>query len=379
MKVLIITRSTLYSQRGGDTVQVLETARHLRASGVTVDIRLADEKIVYSQYDLLHFFNMIRPADILFHIHRSGKPYVVSTIFVDYSEYDRYHRAGWTAVPFRLLSGNGIEYLKTIMRWMLGRDKLVSTSYIWRGQRRSVRSILKGASLLLPNSMSEWQRICDRYGDNHDCRIVPNGIDPGVFYYDPSVIKDPELVICAARIEGIKNQLNLIRALNGTGFRLLIIGSPAAGQSDYYRRCRRTAADNIEFIEAMPQQQLLAYYQKAKVHVLPSWFETTGLSSLEAAAAGCNIVISNRGDAGEYFGSEAFYCNPASPVSIHAAIASAANAPLSDTLRKRVNEQYTWTQATAATLRAYRELTADETSQNSHHGYPRHTEQLWRV
>jgi hypothetical protein len=167
MKVLMITRSTLYSQRGGDTVQVLETARHLRQSGIGVDIRLSDEKILYSQYDLLHFFNMIRPADILFHIRRSRKPYVLSTIFVDYSEYDRYHRTGWTAFPFRFLSGNGIEYSKTIMRWIMGKDKLVSFSYLWKGQRHSVYSVLKGASLLLPNSISEWKRICNQYGNKY--------------------------------------------------------------------------------------------------------------------------------------------------------------------------------------------------------------------
>jgi glycosyltransferase involved in cell wall biosynthesis len=124
---------------------------------------------------------------------------------------------------------------------------------------------------------------------------------------------------------------------------------------------------------------LLMYYQKAKVHVLPSWFETTGLSSLEAAAAGCTIVISDRGDAGEYFGDQAFYCNPASPASIYETISKAAAAPLSVALRQRVAEQYTWAQATAATLRAYTELITDETSSHSDHGYPRHTEQLWRV
>lgn len=375
----MIARSTLYSQRGGDTVQVLQTARHLQQAGVEVDIRLSSEKIAYAPYDLLHFFNMIRPADILHHISRSGKPYVVSTIFVDYSEYDRYHRKGLSALPFRFLPGDGIEYIKTVMRWVLFRDKLVSLSYLWRGQNRSVRSVLKGASLLLPNSGSEWKRICAKYGGGNKYRIVPNGIDPGLFWYNTAVRKDPKLVICVARIEGIKNQLNLIRAMNGTGFRLLIIGSPTPGQADYYRECKRMAGDTVEFIEAMPQKELLEYYQAAAVHVLPSWFETTGLSSLEAAAAGCNVVISDRGDAGEYFNGHAFYCDPASPASIYEAVCSAVEAPLPVALQQRIAERYTWSQATMATWRAYHELITDEMSQDSHHGNPRHTEQLWRV
>ena len=39
--------------------------------------------------------------------------------------------------------------------------------------------------------------------------------------------KDPLMVLCVARIEGIKNQLNLIKALNNTEYQLL-----------HGRRCR---------------------------------------------------------------------------------------------------------------------------------------------
>ncbi len=58
---------------------------------------------------------------------------------------------------------------------------------------------------------------------------------------------------------------------------------------------------------------------------MPSWFETTGLSSLEAAAMGCNIVITRKGDAYEYFGDYAYYCDPESPDSIFKAIEKAAS------------------------------------------------------
>ena len=85
MRVAIIARSTLHTVPGGDTVQAVQTARHLKDLGVTVDVKLSNEAIDYSQYDLLHFFNIIRPADILYHSKKSGKPYVVSTISVSYT------------------------------------------------------------------------------------------------------------------------------------------------------------------------------------------------------------------------------------------------------------------------------------------------------
>src|SRR5882757_5952164 len=148
MRVVFITRATLYSVKGGDTLQVLQTARHLEELGIQVDIRLTNERISYDQYDLLHFFNIIRPADILFHIRQSTTPFVVSTLLVDYSGYDRQHRKGIAGMLFKMLSSDAIEYLKTLARYVLGRDRLMSKAYLWKGQQRSVREILSRASLL---------------------------------------------------------------------------------------------------------------------------------------------------------------------------------------------------------------------------------------
>jgi glycosyltransferase involved in cell wall biosynthesis len=101
---------------------------------------------------------------------------------------------------------------------------------------------------------------------------------------------------------------------------------------------------------------LLAYYQKAKVHILPSWFETTGLSSLEAAAMGCNVVITDRGDAKEYFGQNAFYCNPSCTNSIYKAVEQASLHRHNKKLQEKILSKYTWQQASLQTLQAYKQV-----------------------
>lgn len=353
MKVAMIVRSTLFNVRGGDTVQVVQTAAHLSRYGIGVDIKLASEEIDYLQYDLLHFFNITRPADILAHIRKASKPFLVSTIFLDYSEYDKYHRKGFAGFLFRFLGADGIEYLKAISRWLIGKDSLVSPAYLWKGQRRSIVEILKRARLLLPNSHSEYTRLSRKYNCDTKYIFVPNGIDPELFEFDREKQKDPLLVLCVARIEGRKNQLNLIRALKNTKFNLVIIGAAAPNQAGYYRSCKEIAAENITFIEDMSQAELVSYYQKATVHVLPSWFETTGLSSLEAGVMGCNLVITNKGDTAEYFESYATYCDPSSPQSIYVAVENAAAKPFDETLRKKILTLYTWEQATIRTIEAY--------------------------
>ncbi|MGN6297439.1 MAG: hypothetical protein ACTHM7_11710, partial [Ginsengibacter sp.] len=100
MKVAFISRSSLFTAKGGDTVQMRETARHLKDLNVNAEIRLTNEKINYRQYDLLHFFNLTRPADILFHIKKSKTPFVVTPLLIDYSEFDHQYRKGLSGKIF---------------------------------------------------------------------------------------------------------------------------------------------------------------------------------------------------------------------------------------------------------------------------------------
>ena len=357
MKVAFISRTSLFNDKGGDTIQIVHTAAQLRKLDIGVDIFLADEKPDYTLYDLIHFFNIIRPDDILPHIARTDKPFVVSTIFVDYSEYEKNARRGASTFLFKLLSPDIIEYLKAIARSLTSRSKIKSAYYLFHGHRRSIQKIVKRAAMLLPNSQSEYNRLLFSYSIPKEYRVIPNGIDKTLFIpRTTEMLRDNHLILCVARIEGRKNQLNLIRALANTSYRLIMIGARSTNQKGYYEKCKRAATANIQFIDFLEQDSLLDYYRKAKVHVLPSWFETTGLSTLEAAAMGCNIVITKKGDGYEYLKDYAYYCDPESPDSIFRAVEQAASNDIPAELTHFVREQYNWETAAKKTLEAYREI-----------------------
>ena len=356
MIIAFITRSTLYTVPGGDTVQVWQTTRFLRELGVEADICLTDDKIDYSRYDLFHFINITRPADILFHTSKTGKPFVVSPVLIDYSEYDKHHRKGISGFVLRRLSANSNEYVKTIARWLAKKDKMRSKSYLFKGQQKSIKYILERAAMLLPNSEAEYKKLEEEFGIKKEYTVVPNGIDGQLFSPDETIAKDDTVVLCAARIEGIKNQLNLIKALNNSKYTLLLVGSAAPNQQAYYEECRKTAADNIVFHDRVSQEELANYYKRAKVHALPSWFETCGLSSLEAAAMGCNLAITEKGYTREYFGNDAFYCDPADPGSIFTGIETAAKSNCNKSLQEKIFNQYTWQRSAAITLQAYKKI-----------------------
>jgi glycosyltransferase involved in cell wall biosynthesis len=150
--------------------------------------------------------------------------------------------------------------------------------------------------------------------------------------------------------------LNLIKALNNSRFKLMIVGEAAPNHKTYYERCKKIAADNVVFAGQISPAELAKIYGTAKVHVLPSWFETCGLSSLEAAAMGCNVVITDKGYAKDYFEQDAYYCDPADPASIRDAVERASASEPPKKLRDRVLSQYTWRNAASATRDAYNKL-----------------------
>ncbi|MEI6947310.1 glycosyltransferase family 4 protein [Paraflavisolibacter sp. H34] len=356
MKVLMISRATLYSSPGGDTIQIESTAKYLRKLGVEVDIRLAhDVSIDYQAYDLLHLFNLIRPNDFVYHVKQSGKPFVLSTVYVDYSEYEKKNRQGFFGLMAKVLGKHKTEYVKVLARAILNGEKIVSPHYLFWGHKRSMKWLVKQASYLLPNSFSEMARVDRDLQVKKPFAVIPNAIDKEKFWSE----KDPskrEGVICVARIEGLKNQLNLIRAMQGLDISLCLIGKVSPNHQSYYEQCIQAAGANVTFLDHISQQELKEIYRKAKVHVLPSWFETTGLSSLEAAFLGCNIVVTRKGDTEEYFGNYAFYCEPDDIDSIKKAVVRAYDLPYPAEFRDRIEKNYVWEVTAQKTLEAYKQV-----------------------
>src|SRR4051812_27680483 len=95
----------------------------------------------------------------------------------------------------------------------------------------------------------------------------------------------------------------------------------------------------------------------ATVHALPSFAEGSALASMEAAAAGCPVVVSDRSSEFEYYGDLAVYCNPLDPASIRAAVERAMTLRADDPARLAALSEHvaghTWDACARATLSAY--------------------------
>jgi glycosyltransferase involved in cell wall biosynthesis len=91
---------------------------------------------------------------------------------------------------------------------------------------------------------------------------------------------------------------------------------------------------------------------------MPSWFETTGLASLESAFLGCKVVVSPMGDTRDYFEDMVTYCEPGSVESIRSAIDLAHSKAIDERLKDKVVSTYNWENTARITASVYERILA---------------------
>ena len=95
----------------------------------------------------------------------------------------------------------------------------------------------------------------------------------------------------------------------------------------------------------------------------PGWAEGAPTTTVEAALSGCALVVSDRAVEREYFGSHAYYCDPANTASIRSAVVRAfenhaQDAPKRVTLVAQLRAEFSSERAAADTLTGYRAAVA---------------------
>jgi len=194
--------------------------------------------------------------------------------------------------------------------------------------------VLQNANLVMPNTNDELLQIQDLFGiPNEKIQVVPNGVDKKFAAADPKLFKEKygdENIILSVTMLGKerKNGLNMIKALGKIDHPSYIIGSFHT-ESEYGKKCKEELEKypRIKYIGMFDHEDemLASAYASAKVFTLPTWLETPGLSSMEAALSGAEVVTTPIGGTKDYFKDWGIYIDPYSPDSIAAGIENALN------------------------------------------------------
>ena len=358
MKVLYIIRRNYKKYWGGDSHQLTRNIEYLYKLGVEPEIIEAGDSIAGRKYDLVHFYNLGRPGDLLPYLSKISSPLVVSSIYVDFREHDVRERSFPSKDLFSLAGVHGAEWLKTMARAVKGQGAFPGIRYLFQGHKNAVNLLLEHSDSLITATGHEAERILKTFGKlPFNVDVVPLGIDP-IFFERNKPWDERSGVISAGRLESLKNQVGLIKALYDTDEIITLAGKYGANSLKYKAKLKLASQGrkNIYFTGHLIKKAYRDALLSHRVHAQPSWFETTGLASLEAAASGCNVVITNRGDTAEVFRDFAFYVDPANTRDIQNKVLMALSQPPLPEQRDYFYENFSWEYAALKIFEVYKKL-----------------------
>ena len=378
MRILLVNHGTAGEWGGGDGVQIRETGKRLQQRGHEVVGVNADQPNCRG-FDLVHVFNC--RVERSFHQQMASckdadVPVVVSPIWISLARAIWGSRGSTGALTKAVEQGEAaaqplLEKMRMrAMEVQLGHGSVVNAvghgDNCWPLNRERLRQLLRDADGLLPNSWLELQALRNDLQWDGDCfEIAHYGVDPCLFLdADPEPFRQhtgirKPFVMQAGRIEPGKNQAMLCWALRQTDVPIVLIGGSKHWPS-YAELCRSISGSRLKIIDHMPQKLLASAYAAASVHALPSWMETCGLVSLEAALSGTPLVGSTFGHELEYLEGDAWYADPGDADSIRKAVLAAFQAgskhPRPIAMKRKALERFNWERTVDATERLYRRV-----------------------
>ena len=298
LTVAIIPHAPYSLARGGMEVQQDQTIAALERLGVTVK-RLSpwDESV---EADIVHVFGCeYAHTEAVERAKGAGFPVVVTPMFMP-------QRPLW---QFALARHIG--------------KILPPTAHSLR--QRAV----EGADAVIAISNEERRELGVAFGtDPKRVTTIPNGIEDRFFDATPDLFVEKygisDFVLCVGSIEPRKNQIALLDACSALDVHVVCIGPVAPhgdeATADYAStfRSRVKSYDKALWIGGLSHDEpmLLSAYAAANTHALVSHTEAQGLVSMEAYAAGCNVVVSDLPHLHELFGEDVFFADPSSQRSI---------------------------------------------------------------
>lgn len=364
MKVAFCNRPTWNSPLGGDGIQMLKTKEVLEHKyNVEIDI-ITDIYDLTSNYDIIHVFNLLTYKISYAYVQRGkelGIPVVISSIFWDYTF--AYNKLTNLFVTNRLsaFSANLIRVIIHTSAFIIQKPAFFSLGF-----KHTLAKCCKLSAAILPNSIEEGmllQKFVNIEELQTKISVVYNGTDASIgklgslsrteFFQKYNL--PPKYILQVARIEPVKNQINLLYALmKYKEFPIVFLGKVV--NAYYFKRLKFLARKrgNVYFVDAVPHEEIGDFYRYASVHVLLSLRESPGLVSLEALSYGCPIVVSNSAYAPveTYFKSEPYIVDPFNFNEISRAVIAASNSS-----RREVKETiFTWDKAAEQTYLVYNRI-----------------------
>jgi D-inositol-3-phosphate glycosyltransferase len=240
---------------------------------------------------------------------------------------------------------------------------------------REERAVLAGADRIVATCSDEVFELARLGGDVHRIRVVPCGVDVGLFRPDgPMEPRTPGLhrLVSVSRLVERKGIGNVVSALARLDDAELIVagGRPRDCLFDdpEAERLRALAAeegvaDRVRFVGALRREEVPRLLRSADLAVCVPWYEPFGIAPLEAMACGVPVVASAVGGLIDsvVHGVTGLHVPPRQPDSIAAAVRALLDDPAQRAVLgrggvERARARFSWERVADGTLEAYKEV-----------------------
>jgi glycogen synthase len=228
----------------------------------------------------------------------------------------------------------------------------------WDRYRQAVTDGLHDADLVVAPTGAMLAAAEHQYGPPRHTRVIYNARDPAPYRRAARAFKKEPLVLAAGRLwDEAKNVAALDAVAANLHWPVYVAGDERhpSGADPQLRGVRP--------LGKLPPDRLAQWLGRAPIYALPARYEPFGLSALEAAFAGCALVLGDIPSLREVWADAAVYVSPDD----HQALAASINALIADPRRRaematrageRADDRYTPARMADEYLAAYRELLA---------------------
>lgn len=285
----------VFSPTNGIVSQALTWKRGLEQLGHTVTLINMFDKNEWQSFDAIHFFGFsVYMTEFIRVLHKVNPNIAVSPILdPDYPVWQLKIYANWGCSKLRLTNPfYSLHQVKDLVKWFFVRSDFEQ------------EYMVKGFGI-----------------DRSKCPIVPLAFD-----FHPTEVnissKKPFCLHISLLCDARKNVKRLIDASIKYGFNLKLGGKLRNKKEEELLKSWIGDNPNIEYVGYLTEEEKIILYKKAQVFALPSLNEGVGIVGLEAAAYGCDIVLTHLGGPQYYYNGKAYLVNPYDVDSIGNAIVS---------------------------------------------------------